>query len=118
MWEWWVGRTGEVFAWWVCGSFHALRTRFSTHPPSLAKIRTIFWSALYAYPIAWVIIMLLALAQPSWLVLLSVCLAFALANLWGYLRCSRDQKKRMQDWVAENTIAATLGGGVNRFLAK
>lgn len=68
----------------------------------------VFWGALYAFPACWVIMALLALLRFDILYLL-VCvtaLAFAIPNVVGFTKCSREAKKSLQS-VASN--ASRLG---------
>lgn len=49
----------------------------------------VFWTTLIAFPVAWVILFILALFRFSfrWLVLDCIALSLNGANLYGYLRC-------------------------------
>jgi hypothetical protein len=57
----------------------------------------LFWSALYAYPTAWILFSLFAFFSFGWIWLL-ICalgLAFSIPNAVGFTKCSADAKAKI-----------------------
>jgi Eukaryotic protein of unknown function (DUF846) len=63
--------------------------------------RSVFWTVLYATPVAWGVMMFFALLkfQFHWLLIDGMALAMGGANVYGYYRCSREQKDRFQQMM-------------------
>lgn len=63
--------------------------------------RSVFWTVLYATPLAWAVMMFFALLkfQFHWLLIDGMAVAMAGANVYGYYRCSREQKDRFQQMM-------------------
>jgi Eukaryotic protein of unknown function (DUF846) len=63
--------------------------------------RSVFWTVLYATPVAWGVMMFFALIkfQFHWLLIDGMALSMAGANVYGYYRCSREQKDRFQQMM-------------------
>lgn len=65
--------------------------------------RTVFWTVLYATPVVWGILFVMGLMRLKFQWLLIVCMALALssANVYGYYKCSTDQKARFQQMMQQ-----------------
>lgn len=65
----------------------------------------IFWSVLYGTPALWSVLFFLGVIKFNLGWLITVCLAIALsgANLYGYYKCSSDQKAKFQALVDQGT---------------
>mmetsp|Transcript_2628 Transcript_2628/g.3508 ORF Transcript_2628/g.3508 Transcript_2628/m.3508 type:complete len:258 (-) Transcript_2628:80-853(-) len=67
--------------------------------------RNIFWTALYATPFAWVAMLILAFVrlEINWFLVCIMALALSCSNVYGYYKCSSDQKARFQQLGAQVT---------------
>jgi len=56
----------------------------------------VFWTALYLFPVCWSILLILDVVRLkfSYTLIPLVALAMSAANIVGYTRCSKDQRKR------------------------
>merc|ERR1719215_382784 len=74
------------------------------------KDKSIFWGALYAWPILWLIFLILNFLSFSWNWLLLIIMAsvFAAANVVGYWKCSKDQKRQMAEWAKSQAVRAVV----------
>mmetsp|Transcript_17005 Transcript_17005/g.36639 ORF Transcript_17005/g.36639 Transcript_17005/m.36639 type:complete len:235 (-) Transcript_17005:119-823(-) len=73
-----------------------------------AKDRTIFWSALYAWPLLWLVLVFLNILSWDWLMLILMAFVFAATNVVGYWKCSKDQKRQMADWAKSQAVRAMV----------
>lgn len=75
-----------------------------------AKDRSIFWGALYVWPLLWLIFMILNFLSFTWdwLLLISMAFGFAASNVVGYWKCSKDQKRQMRDWAKSQAVRAVV----------
>jgi hypothetical protein len=64
---------------------------------------TVFWTVLYVTPVAWGFLLLFGLLrlQLGWLLVVIMALSLSLANVYGYYKCSSDQKAKFQQMTAE-----------------
>jgi hypothetical protein len=64
---------------------------------------TIFWTVLYVTPVVWGSLFLLGVLklQVGWLLVVSMALSLSLANVYGYYKCSSDQKAKFQQMTQE-----------------
>jgi len=67
--------------------------------------RSVFWTVLYASPVAWVAMLFLAVIkfEINWLMVCIMALALSSSNVYGYYKCSSDQKARFQQFGAQVT---------------
>ena len=67
-----------------------------------------FWSVLYLTPMAWCILFLSAIVWLKFqcLVTLMCALVLSAANVYGYYKCSTDQRERWSSWM-------TTGAGMS-----
>jgi len=65
--------------------------------------RRIFWTVLYMTPLTWACLGLIELFRLELGWLIAVCMALSLngANVYGYYKCSSDQKAKFQQMMAE-----------------
>jgi hypothetical protein len=63
--------------------------------------RRVFWTVLYATPMVWTALFLLGLLKFnfSWLMVVMMALALNSANVYGYYKCSTDQKAKFQQMM-------------------
>jgi hypothetical protein len=71
--------------------------------PVNAFDRNMFWSILYVTPIVWIGLTALAFIRfkLQWLLLCGMALALSGANVYGYYRCSSDQKDKFERMVQQ-----------------
>lgn len=70
----------------------------------------IFWTVLYATPIIWGALFVFGLLKLQFGWLLVVCMALALntSNVYGYYKCSSDQKVKFQAMVQQHAQAGMM----------
>lgn len=63
--------------------------------------QTWFWTTLYITPAVWIVFFVLGLLRLhfGWLITVSFGVALNCANVYGYWRCSKDQKTKFQQMV-------------------
>ena len=63
--------------------------------------RTVFWTVLYATPVIWVALFLVGVIKfaITWLLIVVMALALSLANVYGYYKCSKEQKAQFQQMM-------------------
>ncbi|KAJ3202504.1 Golgi apparatus membrane protein TVP23 A, partial [Entophlyctis luteolus] len=86
----------------------------------------VFWAALYAAPVAWLVFGLGAMLQLSfqWTVCVAVAIVLNVANVMGYTRCYREAQRRAGGnsgsttgaGVVQNAVASIVGAGLGRSL--
>lgn len=71
--------------------------------PINAFDRNMFWSILYLTPAVWVLLTVFAFIRfkLQWLLLCGMALALSGANVYGYYRCSSDQKDKFERMVQQ-----------------
>lgn len=65
------------------------------------KDKSIFWGAMYTWPLVWFVFLVLNLLSFTWdwLLLIVIAFIFASANVVGYWKCSKEQKRQMSEWA-------------------
>lgn len=63
--------------------------------------QTWFWTTLYATPVVWIAFFIMGILRLNfgWLITVSIGIALNCANVYGYWRCSKDQKAKFQQMV-------------------
>lgn len=83
--RWWneVKEDGENV--WI---FESQPDGFRANPTN----KLVFWAGLYAHPLTWILLAIVALVkfQLEWLLVVAVSLVLASANVVGYRRCEKD----------------------------
>lgn len=92
--------------------------------------KTIFWTVLYAAPAVWSFFLFFGIIklELGWLIIVLMALGLSGANVYGYYKCSSDQKARWQQMMqqGQNQAASTafsalksgvMSSGVMSFLA-
>eukprot|EP01069_Polyplicarium_translucidae_P002371 Polyplicarium_translucidae@DN2011_c0_g1_i1.p1 len=76
-----------------------------------ATDKTVFWTGVYVWPIVWVVLFIVYLLrfEIQWMLLVTVAMSLSLANLVGYWKCSKDSKRKMQEWAQSTAFKAILG---------
>jgi len=71
----------------------------------------IFWLSLYFTPVLWTLFALTCVfrVQMMWILVPLVGFALSAANVYGYMKCAKDQRSRLQN-LAQNYITNTIIG--------
>jgi len=79
--------------------------------------RNVFWVVLYVWPLIWLVIAIANFVSLSfsWLVLVGMALGFAISNLVGFWKCSKDAKNSMKNWATQGAMAAMTSGVAGQF---
>ena len=67
--------------------------------------RSVFWSVLYATPVVWGLMLVLAVLglKLQWFLVCIMALALSCSNVYGYYKCSSEQKAQIQQFVQRGT---------------
>eukprot|EP00929_Paragymnodinium_shiwhaense_P011256 TRINITY_DN116775_c0_g1_i1.p1 TRINITY_DN116775_c0_g1~~TRINITY_DN116775_c0_g1_i1.p1 ORF type:complete len:220 (-),score=26.72 TRINITY_DN116775_c0_g1_i1:116-775(-) len=73
--------------------------------------RSIFWVLVYVWPLLWLLLLIFNVVNFAfnWVLLNIMMLVFAASNLAGYWKCSKDAKKRAQDFLQRQGMRAVAG---------
>lgn len=73
--------------------------------------KTVFWAGLYIWPLCWIVFFIVYLLrlEIEWVLLVVVGIVLSTANLVGYWRCSKEAKRRVEQWATTKAIRAVLG---------
>jgi hypothetical protein len=104
--RWWNNVRDDGSNEWV---FESIENPGDIHPTDAR----LFWWGLYAMPLAWVVLFLVALLKFNiqWMVIVTVALVLNGANIVGYYKCSNDQKKRVQNVLQNGAFKTAFGMG-------
>lgn len=71
---------------------------------------SIFWTVLYATPVVWSALMVIGILKFNlgWLIVVVTAIALSSANVYGYYKCSSDQKAKFQQMVAQGAQAGAI----------
>jgi hypothetical protein len=63
--------------------------------------RSVFWTVLYLTPCVWSVLFIFAILrmQLQWLMIVMMALALSGANVYGYYKCSTDQRAKFQQMM-------------------
>lgn len=66
--------------------------------------RTVFWTVLYGTPLVWCVFLFLAIIsfKVDWLLVNVIAIALNFSNVYGYYKCSKEQKTQLQS-LMQNT---------------
>ncbi|KAJ2741020.1 Golgi apparatus membrane protein tvp23 [Coemansia sp. BCRC 34301] len=75
----------------------------------------IFWSVIYATPAIWSLLAIVAFfsLRFQWLLIVIIAVLLSSANLIGYQRCDKDQKKRWSQLTGNAASAGFMSGIVS-----
>lgn len=78
--------------------------------PINAFDRNMFWSILYLTPIVWIVMTVFAFIRfkLQWLLLCAMAVALSGANVYGYYRCSSDQKAKFEQMVQQGATQSAM----------
>jgi hypothetical protein len=79
----------------------------------------VFWMALYAVPVLWLLLALVAILkfQFFWLTIVVVALILNMANVLAFTRCDKDQKRKWATGAAVGVLSGGTGGIAGRIVS-
>ncbi|XP_075263670.1 uncharacterized protein LOC142355354 [Convolutriloba macropyga] len=82
-----------------------------------SKDKGIFWMGVYVAPLAWVLLIILAVFRFTldYLLIAFIGIMLSGTNLYGYYKCSKDQKKKMESY-ARGFMTQGIMNAFNRFV--
>eukprot|EP00550_Attheya_septentrionalis_P002040 CAMPEP_0198290510 /NCGR_PEP_ID=MMETSP1449-20131203/8347_1 /TAXON_ID=420275 /ORGANISM="Attheya septentrionalis, Strain CCMP2084" /LENGTH=272 /DNA_ID=CAMNT_0043989019 /DNA_START=82 /DNA_END=900 /DNA_ORIENTATION=+ len=101
-----TGRLLVGLRWWNQVSPDGSNTRWIFESASVQNVNkfdnSTFWTVLYATPAVWGFLLGIGILklEIGWLITVAIALALNGANLYGYYKCSSDQKHKFQAMVA------------------
>ena len=71
---------------------------------------SVFWMVLYATPIAWGALMIIGILKfnLAWLIVVFMAIALSSANVYGYYKCSSDQKAKFTQMMQQGAQAGAM----------
>lgn len=71
---------------------------------------SVFWTVLYVTPAIWAGLMVIGILKFNlgWLIVVFTALSLSSANVYGYYKCSSDQKAKFQQMVAQGAQAGAM----------
>jgi Eukaryotic protein of unknown function (DUF846) len=92
--RWWNQVDGETTRWVFESKGEAASNKVDS---------TVFWTVLYVTPVVWGFLFLFGLLrlQIGWLLVVVMALSLSLANVYGYYKCSSDQKAKFQQMTVQ-----------------
>ncbi|VEU43494.1 unnamed protein product [Pseudo-nitzschia multistriata] len=71
---------------------------------------SVFWTVLYATPVVWSALMVIGILKFNlgWLIIVVTALSLSAANVYGYYKCSTDQKAKFQQMMAQGAQAGAM----------
>ncbi|CAJ1960913.1 unnamed protein product [Cylindrotheca closterium] len=72
--------------------------------------KSVFWTVLYAAPVVWGVLAFFAILrlQFSWLIICATALALSGSNVYGYYKCSSEQKAKFEQYMQDGARAGTM----------
>lgn len=64
----------------------------------------VFWLSMYVTPLGWLALALsvfFSVTNWAWMPIVVMALSLSMANLFGYYKCDRDAKKKIQSFIAQ-----------------
>lgn len=71
---------------------------------------SVFWTVLYLTPLVWSALLFIGILKFNlgWLIIVVMALALSLANVYGYYKCSSDQKAQFQQMMQQGAQAGAM----------
>eukprot|EP00429_Kryptoperidinium_foliaceum_P003512 CAMPEP_0176009146 /NCGR_PEP_ID=MMETSP0120_2-20121206/4104_1 /TAXON_ID=160619 /ORGANISM="Kryptoperidinium foliaceum, Strain CCMP 1326" /LENGTH=211 /DNA_ID=CAMNT_0017341941 /DNA_START=233 /DNA_END=868 /DNA_ORIENTATION=- len=71
---------------------------------------SVFWTVLYATPLIWSVFFFFGILRfhLRWLIIVVMALSLSMANVYGYYKCSSDQKARFQNMMQRGAEAGAM----------
>lgn len=101
--RWWNRVDDNGTTWVFESAAEQAAARNKPPPPINAFDRSVFWTVLYATPMVWAFLFVWGIIRIKlkWLTVVGLALSLSCANVYGYYKCSSDQKARFQQMVQE-----------------
>lgn len=99
--RWWNRVEGEKTTW----IFESAKDRQVNKFDS-----SVFWTVLYATPVVWSVLMVIGILKFNlgWLIVVMTAICLSLANVYGYYKCSSDQKEKFQQMMTQGAQAGAM----------
>lgn len=72
---------------------------------------SVFWTVLYVTPLVWSFFLISGFLQLEfgWLIIVLIALSLSSANVYGYYKCSSDQKAKLNDMMQRGAQQGAMG---------
>lgn len=99
--RWWNKVDGDKTSWIFESSKDRSVNKFDS---------SVFWTGLYATPVVWSALLVVGILKFNlgWLVVVATALATSSANVYGYYKCSSDQKAKFQQMMTQGAQAGAM----------
>lgn len=99
--RWWNKVEGDKTSW----IFESAKDRHVNKFDS-----SVFWTVLYATPVIWSSLMVIGIIKFNlgWLIVVMTAVALSSANVYGYYKCSSDQKAKFQQMMTQGAQAGAM----------
>lgn len=99
--RWWNQVDGEKTTW----IFESAKDRQVNKFDS-----SVFWTVLYATPVVWSALMVVGILKFNlgWLIVVMTAISLSGANVYGYYKCSSDQKAKFQQMMTQGAQAGAM----------
>ena len=99
--RWWNKVEGETTTWIFECAQNKQVNRFDS---------SVFWTVLYVTPALWSALFFIGVLKFNlgWLIIVVMALALSMANVYGYYKCSSDQKAQFQQMMQQGAQAGAM----------
>lgn len=99
--RWWNKVEGETTTWIFESAQNRQVNKFDS---------SVFWTVLYVTPLVWSGLLFIGILKFNlgWLIIVVMALALSMANVYGYYKCSTDQKARFQQMMQQGAQAGAM----------
>lgn len=99
--RWWNKVEGETTRWIFESAKNRQVNKFDN---------SVFWTVLYVTPLIWTGLMIIGILKFNlgWLIIVFMALALSGANVYGYYKCSSDQKEQFQQMMNQGAQAGAM----------
>lgn len=99
--RWWNKVEGETTTWIFESAQNQQVNKFDS---------SFFWTVLYTTPLIWSVLLFFGIIRFNlgWLIVVVMALSLSMANVYGYYKCSSDQKARFQQMMQNGAQAGAM----------
>jgi hypothetical protein len=99
--RWWNKVEGETTTWIFESAQNRQVNKFDS---------SVFWTVLYVTPLVWSGLLFIGILKFNlgWLIIVVMALSLSMANVYGYYKCSTDQKARFQQMMQQGAQAGAM----------
>ena len=99
--RWWNKVEGDTTKWIFESAENRAVNKFDS---------SVFWTVLYVTPLVWGFFFFIGLLKMNvgWLIIVCMALALSGANVYGYYKCSSDQKNRFNEMMTKGAQAGAM----------